>query len=560
MTGTTVSDARTLHRESRWGEAAAAFLAADSLSGLGIDDLELLAEAAQLSGHHQLALATLERVFEERAASGDVEAAVAAAFWLFEGCLFAGEMARGGGWVARATELVGDSGRDPGWLRVVGAYVSIREEHFEEARALLEEARTRARARHDMDLETFAVLLSGRSLLKEGRMAEGLARLDEAMLFVTAARTSPRTTSLLFCAAIGTCDEEAFELGRAQEWSRALEAWMALLPAGYGGPFLDNCRVYRAVLLRRRGEWLEARRELEAAARELAQGPGLLIAGHAYYELGETNRLLGEPDAAEQAYRQASGLGAQIQPGLAELRQAQGRSAAALSGLRRAYAEARSLPDRCRLLPAYVTILLDSGELAEAAEAADELGRSASLIGSSALHAAHERAVGEVALADGRPRDGLPFLRQATARWRVLGEPFETARTTVLVGRGCAALHDDEAATLEWDAARTVLTDLGARTELEQLARLTSAAPAAGETALLTARELEVLGLVTAGSTNRVIARTLFLSERTVHRHVSNILTKLGVGSRTEAATLAIQRGLVRPTRQPRSPDAPAQR
>ena len=60
----------------------------------------------------------------------------------------------------------------------------------------------------------------------------------------------------------------------------------------------------------------------------------------------------------------------------------------------------------------------------------------------------------------------------------------------------------------------------------------------------LSPREIEVLRLIVDGRTNAEIAAELYLSERTVHRHVSNILTKLGVRSRTAAAILAVQHKL----------------
>jgi DNA-binding NarL/FixJ family response regulator len=61
----------------------------------------------------------------------------------------------------------------------------------------------------------------------------------------------------------------------------------------------------------------------------------------------------------------------------------------------------------------------------------------------------------------------------------------------------------------------------------------------------LTARELEVLGLVATGKTNRAIADALRLSEKTVARHISNIFTKLGLSSRSAATAYAYRNGLV---------------
>ena len=62
---------------------------------------------------------------------------------------------------------------------------------------------------------------------------------------------------------------------------------------------------------------------------------------------------------------------------------------------------------------------------------------------------------------------------------------------------------------------------------------------------VLSAREVEVLRLVAVGKTNKAIADELFLSNRTIDRHVSNILTKLGVSSRTAAANEARERNLI---------------
>ena len=61
----------------------------------------------------------------------------------------------------------------------------------------------------------------------------------------------------------------------------------------------------------------------------------------------------------------------------------------------------------------------------------------------------------------------------------------------------------------------------------------------------LTQREQEILVMLTEGKTNKEIAKQLSLSEGTVRFHVSNILSKLGVNNRTEAASMAIQQGLI---------------
>ena len=202
-------------------------------------------------------------------------------------------LGRAVGWRGWATLPSGLARAEPGWLSIAAAHRYIAQQQYDDARAVLTGALAQARESGEIDLETFAVLLTARSLLLAGRLQEGLARMEDAMLRVTGGRTSPRMTSMLYCAAIGTCEEEAWELARAQEWARALERWMSSLPTLFGGAFLDNCRVYRAVLKRRRGQLAEARAELELAVSNLTEGNGVLVAGHACYELGEVHRLLG---------------------------------------------------------------------------------------------------------------------------------------------------------------------------------------------------------------------------------------------------------------------------
>ncbi|MFB9959124.1 LuxR C-terminal-related transcriptional regulator [Agromyces bracchium] len=540
MEGTSVSRARALHSQARWPDACELFLIADHEAPLAVEDLDLLGEAAQMCGRHDDAVMALERGFTIRAAAGELDRAAAAAFWLFTEFLYGGEMARASGWVARVRNLTDELyAGEPGWLRVLDAYRGLAEERYVEARMLLTEAVTQGKEGHDVDLVTYGTMLTGRSLLKEGQIVAGLDALDEAMLRVTSGQTSPRATSNLYCSGIGTCEEEALDLARAGEWALSLERWMAELPPSPPGVFLDNCRVYRAVLLRRRGEVRRALAELDEAARDLADGNGVRVAGHAWYELGETHRLLGDDDAAESAYRRAVALGKNVQPGLALLRLRQGDSTRAEAGIRRALAEAMRIPDRAHLLPAGVEVLLAAGATDDARIWAAELEDVAESMGSSAIRAERDLTLGVLALSDDDPAAALRLLRRASETWRALAAPYDVARTGVLIARACRALDDEEGAALELEMAANLFASLGAVNELG-LARHLLGEPDE-PTHGLSARELEVLTLVVQGLTNRAIAEKLFLSERTVHRHLANVFHKLGVGSRTEAATYALQ-------------------
>ena len=154
------------------------------------------------------------------------------------------------------------------------------------------------------------------------------------------------------------------------------------------------------------------------------------------------------------------------------------------------------------------------------------------------LRAVVAQADGAIALAEGNAQAALDPLRCAFELWERLEAPYEAARVRVLIGRACRALGDEEAAGLEHQAARSVFERLGARPDL---ARLDAPSPAVERASGIRSptRELEVLRLIATGRTNKEIADALCLSERTIDRHVSNILGKLDVPSRAAATAYA---------------------
>jgi len=163
------------------------------------------------------------------------------------------------------------------------------------------------------------------------------------------------------------------------------------------------------------------------------------------------------------------------------------------------------------------------------------------------VHALAAHARGSVVLATGDARIALDPLRQAYVTWQQLQAPHDTAKVRVLIGMACRQLGDYDTARMHLEAARTAFRRLGAAPDVARLERLlVRVAPdAAG---LLTAREIEVLQHVAVGKTNRDIAADLSLSEKTVARHVSNILTKLGLASRSAATAYAYEHNLLQGT------------
>jgi DNA-binding NarL/FixJ family response regulator len=128
------------------------------------------------------------------------------------------------------------------------------------------------------------------------------------------------------------------------------------------------------------------------------------------------------------------------------------------------------------------------------------------------------------------------------------GHVFEQARSRARLAMALQAAADQPGAQRAADAAREVAQRLGAQPLLAELRRLgtTGVRRAASDADVtLTAREQQVLRLVSEGRSNREIARALFISDKTVSVHVSNILAKLGASGRTEAAAIANRRGLL---------------
>jgi ATP/maltotriose-dependent transcriptional regulator MalT len=455
-----------------------------------------------------------------------------------------GEVARGGGWLARARRLLDDAQLDcveQGYLLIPLAIQRLTEGDAAAAYATFDQAAKIGGRFGDRDLATLALVGRGRAFLRLGETAEGVALLDEAMVAVEADEVSPTVAGGVYGAVIEAC-QELFDLRRAQEWTAALTDWCASQPDLV--PFRGQCLVHRSHLLQVRGAWPEAMDEVRQARQRLSTPPGQPAHGMAFYQLAELHRLRGQFAEAEAAYREASRLVLDPQPGLALLRLAQGRTEAAEATIRRVVAETTDRQGRVRLLPAQVEIMLTVGDLPAARDAADELTRIAGAYDTPALRAAAEQAQGAVLLAEGDAPAAVVALRGALQAWRELQVPYEAARVRVLVGIGCRTLGDEEAAAMELDAARDVFDQLGATPDLAELAALTGRQAAAGVHGL-TARELGVLRLLAAGKTNRAIASELVLAEKTVDRHVSNIYAKLGVSSRAAATAYAYRHRLL---------------
>lgn len=544
MGTTNLQAARDAFDRAAWEEAYTLLSAAARTGPLEPDDLRRLAVAALLTGRDAARDDAWERAHHAYLRAGDVPAAVRCAFWLGFNLLLRGEMARGGGWLARAQRQVEAYGQDcveQGYVLFPVGFHRLMTDDLAGAYATFAEVAEIGGRFADPDLVALARHAQGRALLRRGETPEGTRLLDEAMVSVTAGETSPMVAGTVYCSVIEAC-REVFDVRRAREWTAALSRWCA------GQPdlvlFRGQCLVHRSQLCQLRGDWHEALDQAEQARGRLADPPGQTALGMAHYQLAELQRLRGELHAAEEAYGLASEHGHLPQPGLALLRLAQGRVEAAVAAIRHAVdAAGGDRLARAALLAASVEIMLAGGDVTAARAAADELAGFAEELAAPLLEATAAHALGAVLLAEGDARAALVMLRRAWTRWWELEAPYETARVRVLIGLGCQQLGDADGAAMEWDSARRTFQGLGAVPDVERIDGLVT--PTTEAPAGLTGRELEVLALVAAGKANREIAAELVISEHTVRRHLQNIFTKADLTSRAAATAYAYEHGLV---------------
>ena len=553
-----LTDARTAFADRRWEDAYALFAAADAAETthastatptatqattgppppLTLDDLGLYGRSASLTARDPEAFALLERGYSASLAAGEELRAAEFAFWFGFRLFSLGEAGRAQAWLARSQEIADRNGDcvQQGYLLVPRIHAELLAHRNRAALALAEEAVACAERHHDNDLSALARQLGGRALIEDGDVDAGIRMLDEAMLTATTEATSELTRGLVYCAVLGCCDR-VFAVDRAREWAAVLGDWCDA--QAQLGTFNGTCRVHRAELFRFAGEWDAS---LDEAGRVVA-GPSSDRRERAIaaYELAQVHRLRGENAEAQRDYATAATGGVDPQPGLALLRLAEGDAAIAVGGISRALATTTSPLGRARLLPAAVEIFVAADHHTEAAASARELSDIAERYATPALRAEASQATGRVLLAGGEAAAAVEPLAEALTGWDALGALYDAARTRILLADAFAALGDPEGARMQRDAAQAVFDDLGAPAPTD-----TDRTDAGrGEHRILSPREEGVLRLAATGITNKEIAQRLGISTRTVDRHVSNILAKLGVPSRAAATAYAYEHHLL---------------
>jgi DNA-binding NarL/FixJ family response regulator len=452
-----------------------------------------------------------------------------------------GNDAAANGWLERAAALVDEWNLDPlqGWVLLCRAYSANDNGEPRAAEAFAQQAIEIARGGDDADLVLCATSELGAALVGMGDLERGAALLDQAMAAALAGEAGDLDSVVLIsCRTITSCARVA-DIKRAVQWIRAADDFNER----YGSTHLfTTCRTHHGSVLFAVGEWAKAEDELQAALTVGVRAEPVLRA-EAASKLAEMRVAQGRVDESERLLESCRDVPAAAHA-RALVHLAKGDAGAAISLVQR---RLRDLDEACVERAA----LLDT--LAEAA-----LATASHDTWPSELDGVPDRAATGVgglegallARASGRmssARDNASAvrdLRQAVSSFASLEMPFECARTRLALGRVLAVGQPEEAIAEASDALAAfdrLGAPPGADAAAELLRSLGKRSPRIGPKglAVLTKREREVLALLGEGLSNPAIAERLFISRKTVENHVANVLSKLGLQGRAEAAVYA---------------------
>jgi DNA-binding CsgD family transcriptional regulator/Tfp pilus assembly protein PilF len=499
--------------------------------------LDGLGRALHFQGEYGEAIELTERAFAAYLRDGrEIDAADQARWLAFLHGVVNANMAAAGGWMARAESALDGVTECAahGWLALDRAPFS---DDARERERLAMSALSLARRFGDTDLEYDALALLGEAYVAGGRVDEGMKMLDQAMAAVSSKEvTGIVAVADVVCRLLSAC-EIALDLQRAEEWMQAVpvfEAWNDWVS--------PVCRNHYGGILVAAGRWAEAAAELDSAIRTFArsyrimrESPLVKLADlrvrQGRYE--EAQRLI-EGHEAHPVARRAL---AEIALMRGELELADELVSLCLD------AEVADDAGCAPIVELQVRIRLAHGDVAAAEAARDRLVDIAAASGSDRAAAHADTAIGLVAATAGEP--ATTSLQAAVRRFTALGLPLEAARAQLALARGLVP-GSPRAAISEAQAALGSFERIGARPDADSAAALLrdlgeTGRPRTPGIGALTKRETEVLALLAEGCTNAQIAERLVVSRRTAEHHVANILSKLGLGTRAEAAAYAVR-------------------
>ena len=534
-------------RAGRWEAAESRFrraLAADETP----EALEGLSWASWWLDDADSVFASREAAYRLYRARPDPLGAARMATWLAVDELdFRGASAVAAGWLRRAHRFLDplEPGPEHGWLAFHEGYLAHSRGDTAAATELAGRATELGRRFGVPDLEMLGLALQGATLVGCAQVSEGMRCLDEATASALEGEaTIPVSGAWTFCFLVSACTA-TLDFERAAEWCDRI----AEFAERYGSRYmLAFCRAEYGAVQLWRGQWPDAEAMLEASIEDFSRARPAWVTGP-LVGLAELRRRQGRAaDAAALLDRAGSTAGAHLCRARLALDRGDPRQAVdLLERLLRQLPADRDL-DRAPALELLVLARAARGETEAAASLVDALREVERRVGTAPLRACVDRAEGVLACARGDHDRSRALLEDAVDAFERTGAPFDAARTRLELAKCLVELGRTKEAEHEAKAALRRLTELGAELDAaraRQVLALAAPGAARGVPGDLTPREREVLGLLADGLTNRQIAERLVVSEHTVHRHVTNLLRKLELPSRTAAAAHAVRSGLL---------------
>jgi DNA-binding NarL/FixJ family response regulator len=520
--------ARDAYSRGDWRAAYEHFGRAHRTAELNTDDLSSYGMAAWRLGHGRQSMQLSEQAFNRLTTANDMQGAAMKAVEVALQWFNGGDLTIARVWLNRVRRLHEKFPDDQilAYLLYVDSLVAIDEGRNEVAAQLAEELQEVTRRIDSPGFNALCATASGVTMIPFARTNEAFAQLDEAMMPVLADQVPVDWAGDIYCAVIHECHRLA-DMNRMKTWFEAMEQWRQgpqVSASWYG----TTCEVHKMDLHSATKDYHQVEERLIAAIAAMGDFPA--TAGKGYSELGELRRRQGDIDGARAAFAKAREHNRDPQPGEALLRCQLGEEAAAWNDLRMRMDAEQDDINRVRLLPAAVEIALARDHIDEADKYCTELEEGAEKFDSPGFRAWALHARGAVLVKQGTAAEALPILQDALRRYRNNQCRYEMAQVYEWMAEAHQACGDNDSAASNAANAESIYKQLGA-----QPSRARSGEAPGG----LTKREVEVLAQIAAGASNRGVAKQLFISEKTVGRHLANIYIKLGVSSRTAAAAWA---------------------
>jgi LuxR family maltose regulon positive regulatory protein len=544
-----LEDGRRALARGEWLEAQHAFERALASEPGDPDVLEGLGWAHFWLDENDASFDCREEAYRIFLSRQDARSAARVAMWIAVDSADLRGTAVTAGWIERARRHLDglEVSEEHGWLHLWEGHLARSvDQDLELAAAKAREALAIARQFGLADLEMLANALEGLVMVTAGEVRDGMRRLDEATAAAVAGEICDLDSIATTCCFLVHACERVRDYDRAAQWGERIGA---LAQRWRVGTVFALCRAEHAAMLVGRGEWEAAEKDLLQSVEVLERSRPLTV-GDAIVQLGELRRRQGRFDEALQLFARIETNTLAIL-GTAAIALERGdalRCADLVERFRRRNVGEKWV-ERAMSLELLVRARIALGEAPDGPLVEEPLAAMRALaerVGTEPIRAIAASSEAVVAVARGADDRARELLEDALDLHERSRAPWDAARTRVELVPVLRRLGREPFAREELAAAIAAFTRLGAHHDAGRAAALLDASlPIKGARSPLTPRETDVLRLVAQGMSDKEAAHSLGLSEHTVHRHVANILAKLGASSRAAAAAEATREGWV---------------